>query len=598
MKTYGMSNVDITGGYLHEKQELNRTVTMETVWDFFKSSGRVDAFRCSYKEGDPTPPHIYWDSDVAKWIEAAAYLLMKQSDPTLEKRIDEIVDNIEKGQLEDGYYNSYYVTMEPENRFTDRNHHELYTAGHLMEAAVAYADATGKTKFLTLMEKFADCIYRVFVEEKSARFYSPGHEEIELALVKMFRRTGKKKYLDLAAHFLNIRGTVEEDMNTLQIQSHLPVREQTEALGHCVRAVYLYTGMAEVAKETGDETLTEACRRLYDDIVKRRMYITGGLGSTHLGEAFSVPFDLPNDHAYTETCAGIGMIFFAEAMLRHENRAEYADIIERELYNGVLSGLSADGKKFFYENPLEINMTERYPAPDGEPRRFPRATRSASFWCSCCPPNMNRLLASLNAYLFGIDGDTLFVNQFAASSLEDGNISCKVDTDYPRGNTVTVSASGIGKLALRIPGWCRSFTIDRQYVMKNGYAVVENDGAPVTLTLDMAPEAVFADPRVIRDSGKLCVRRGPIVYCAESVDNGENLHAFVIPHDFEAVVTDGQFGLPELDVSCLRMRNFDDKLYSTEMPALEDAVLHMIPYNSFANRGESEADMSVWFLAR
>ena len=598
MKTYGLSNVELTGGYLHEKQELNRNVTMKAVYDFFKESGRIGAFKCDYKDGDPIEPHFYWDSDVAKWMEGAAYVLEKHPDPELEAKVDALVDDIAAGQGEDGYFNIYFTVVKPEDRFTDRDRHELYCAGHLMEAAVAYAASTGKTKFLDCMEKYADYIYQVFVVDKSAKFFSPGHEEIELALVKMFRFTGKRKYLDLAAHFINIRGAVEDQMNDKQVQSHLPVREQTEAVGHSVRAVYLYTGMAYVAKETGDETLLAACKTLYNDIVKRKMYVTGGLGSTYIGEAFSVPYDLPNDHAYTETCAGIGMIFFMNGMLAMENRAEYADVIERELYNGVLSGLSADGKRFFYENPLEINMTEHYKAFDGKVRRFPRALRPASFGCSCCPPNTNRLLASLNSYLYGVDGDTLYVNQFAESTLTDGDITCTVNTDYPRGNTVTVKASGIPEIAVRIPGWCGSFTLNKPYTMQNGYAVIKNDGEPVTLTLDMTPAVVYADPRVLRDAGKVCVRRGPVIYCAETVDNDDNLHGYAIPHGFDCSITDGAFGLPELDVSCFRLLPFEDTLYSSEPPVAEPATLHMIPYNSFANRSEEETSMVVWFPAR
>ncbi len=593
MKTYGVSNVNVTGGYLFEKQELNRQTTMNAVYDFFSESGRIDAFKMDYKDGDEKQPHIFWDSDVAKWMEAAAYILEKRPDPELEAKVDAIVDCIEKGQAKDGYFNIFFTVVQPGDRFTDRDYHELYCAGHLMEAAVAYAEATGKTKFLDCMEKYADCIYRVFVEEKSAKFFTPGHEELELALARMYRYTGKRKYLDLSAHFINVRGTVEEKLKGPYNQSHVPVREQREAVGHAVRAVYLYTGMAALAKETGDEELLKACRILYEDMTTKKMYVTGGLGSTNIGEAFSIAYDLPNDRAYSETCAAIGMMLFSNAMLSIENRADYADSIERAIYNGVLSGLSYDGKRFFYENPLEISLTDRSVNTD---TRYPAAQRPTHFGCSCCPPNMNRILASIGAYIYGLEEDALYVNQFIASELSDGNISCVMTTDYPRGNTISIKANGVNKIAIRIPGWAKSFTLNKTYVMESGYAIVENDGGSVTLTLDMTPEALYADCRVAKDVGKLCIRRGPIVYCAEGVDNEFELHSYSIPQNFSAeVIGDGQFGLPELSVVCERLLPYDGALYSAEPPKRVPATLRMIPYNSFANRGLT--DMAVWIHA-
>ena len=593
MKTYGFAKVDLTNGYLFEKQELNRTTTIQAVYDRFDETGRVGAFRFEWKEGDEPKPHIFWDSDVAKWMEGAAYILKKHEDADLAKKIDDLVALIKKNQGEDGYFNIYFTVVEPEKRFTNRDWHELYCAGHLMEAAVAVAEATGKTDLLCCMEKYADYIHKVFVVEKSAAFSTPGHEEIELALMKMYHYTGKRKFLDLCAHFINARGVVEEQNKNLYNQSHLPVREQDEALGHSVRACYLYTGMAALALETGDEALKAACRRLYDDMVNCKMYVTGGLGSTHIGEAFTARYDLPNDTAYAETCASIGMIFFAHQMLQLEGDAKYADVIELELYNGMLSGLSTDGAAFFYENPLEINLNERFKGLHGE-RRFPITERVAYFICSCCPPNLNRVLSSLGQYVYGIDGDTLYVNQYIGSTLKDGGISCVMATDYPRTGVISVKAEGAAKVALRIPGWCKGFTLNKPYVMEKGYAVVEND-SEIVLTLDMAAYAVFADPRVLRDAGKLAVRRGPVVYCAEGVDNGSDLHGYLVKPGFKAAEIPSEFGLPALNVPCKKLLPLENGLYSAEMPGSEDATLRMIPYNSFANRGES--DMLVWLTA-
>ena len=598
MKTFSYDKVELNSGYLFGKQELNRKITIDAVYDRFYDTGRIGAFDFDYKEGVSDPgkkPHIFWDSDVAKWMEGAAYILKKHPMPHLEERVDALVEKIKANQQDDGYFNIYYTLIEPEARFTDRSCHELYCAGHLMEAAVAYAEATGKTVFLECMEKYADHIKKVFVDEKSAAFSTPGHEEIELALVRMYNFTGKKKFLDLAAFFVNTRGTIEEnDQHTggSYSQSHIPVREQTEAVGHSVRAMYLYTGMAMLAKETGDKTLISACRKLWEDTVLRKMYVTGGLGSTCIGEAFTHPFDLSNDQAYTETCAGIGLMFFSNAMLSFENDARYADAIERVLYNGVLSGLSLNGKEFFYENPLEINLGDRFESSFGK-RRFPITQRVECFKCSCCPPNINRLLPSLGNYIYGADGDTLYVNQFADSTLEDGGISCKQTTDYPLSGRVRISVSGVSKVAVRIPFWCYSFKINKPYEISRGYAIVDASG-DTEVEFDMTPKTVFADPRVKADAGRICVMRGPVVYCAEAVDNGEDLHSFVLPAKINASETfSEEFGLYTLEVPCTKRLHLDGGIYSSKPPKTEETTLKLIPYNCFANR--KETDMLVWF---
>ncbi len=593
MKLIPYQQVALRGGYLHEKQELNTHTTIHAVYDRFYETGRITAFKFGYPEKDPVQPHFFWDSDVAKWMEGAAYILMRESHPDLEAKVDEIVEDIARNQCEDGYFNIFFTVVQPENRWANRDWHELYCAGHLMEAAVAYAEATGKTKLLSCMEKYADYIAKVFMEEHSAAFHTPGHEEIELALVKMYRHTGKKKYLDLAAHFINTRGTVEEQNKTQYNQAHVPVRQQDSALGHAVRAMYLYTGMAYLAAETGDEALTAACKKLWDDATHTKMYVTGGLGSTYIGEAFTTPFDLPPDQAYTETCAGIALCFFANGMMALENKAEYADVVERALYNGVLSGLSADGAQFFYENPLEINLSERFVSIWGA-RRFPAHRRVACFGCSCCPPNINRLLASLGNYIYGLEEDTLYVNQFVASDMADGDVKASVETDYPRNGKVSVTADGVAKLAIRIPAWCDAYTLDKPYTIQNGYAVVENDGTPVTVTFDLTPRRVWADRRVLRSAGQAAIMRGPVVYCAEGVDNGEGeLHNYVLPKALTIAEETGVYGLPELRVTCVKEVADDDDLYRNTPPKTEEALLKLIPYNAFANRAET--DMRVWF---
>jgi DUF1680 family protein len=529
-------------------------------------------------------------------MEGAAYILHKNPDPALEARVDEIVEDIARGQHEDGYFNIFFTVVQPENRWANRDWHELYCAGHLMEAAVAYAEATGKTTFLSCMEKYADYIAKVFMEDHAAAFDTPGHEEIELALVKLYRHTGKKKYLDLAAYFVNTRGTEEDRKRVAYNQSHLPVREQTDAVGHAVRAVYLYTGMAYLAAETGDQTLMDACHTLWKDVTEQKMYVTGGLGSTYIGEAFTTPFDLPPDQAYTETCAGIALCFFSRGMQALDNDARYADVLERALYNGVLSGLSTDGAQFFYENPLEINLSERFTSVWGA-RRFPAHRRVACFGCSCCPPNVNRLLPTLGGYVYGLDGDTLYINQFADSDMTDGEITAEITTAYPLDGAVTVTAKGVGKLAIRIPAWCDSFTLSKDYTLEKGYALVANDGTPVTVTFDLTPRKVWADPRVLRAAGQAAVMMGPVVYCAEGVDNGEReLHNYILPASLTAAAEQNpEYGLPTLTVPCAKRVQDGGTLYRNQPPKTESATLRLIPYYAFANRAET--DMRVWFLS-
>ncbi len=594
MKLFSFDKVELKSGFLKDKQELNRKITINAVYDRFYETGRIGSFKCNWRTGDENKPHIFWDSDVAKWMEGAAYILKKTPDDALEAKVEEIIDDMEKNQRTDGYFNIYFITVEPANRFKNRDWHELYCAGHLLEAAVAYADATGKDRFLNIMEKYMDYITKVFVHEKSAAFTTPGHEEIELALVRAYRFTGKKKYLDLAAFFINERG-MREDEKTEYNQSHAPVREQDEALGHSVRAMYLYTAMADLAYELKDEKLNEACHKLYHDVVDKKMYITGGLGSTYVGEAFTKPYDLPNEEAYTETCAGIGLMFFAKRMMMLDNDASYADTIERVFYNGVMAGLSVGGDSFFYENPLEITLMNHFSNIHGV-KRYPITQRLKCFGCSCCPPNVNRLLPVLGEYVYGHENDTLYINQFTDSTLSDGSVSCEMTTKYPLDGKVCIKASGVKRVAVRIPSWCDGFEMNKAYTMENGYAIVENDGE-ITVSFDMTPFAVCANVGVIKDIGKLCIQAGPVVYCAEAVDNGENLHALALDTEFGYEVKYDEFsGLNSLVVDGYRVENTTDKLYARA--AKESAVkkpvkIKMIPYYSFANRGET--DMLTWF---
>ena len=455
------------------------------------------------------------------------------------------------------------------------------------------------------MEKYADYIIKVFCVDRSANFETPGHEEIELALYRLYKATGKTKYLDLMAHFLNRRGM--PDNHEAQIfneahyaQSYAPVREQSEAFGHSGRAMYLYSGMTDLAAETGDEALLEACRKLFSDVTNRKMYITGGIGSTCIGEAFTRAYDLPNATAYTETCASIGLMFFANRLFKADpnHPSCYADAVELALYNGALSGLSLDGERFFYENPLEIYLNERNRITSTHEReRFPITQRPKMFGCSCCPPNIVRLLASLGEYVYAYDENEgrVFINQFADSKWEQDGFFVITKTDYPASGVVKVVSNC--PIAIRRPAWCQSFSADKAYTEVNGYAFFE--AGEVVVTMDMTPYLVTASIGVVRNIGKAALRRGPVIYCAEGVDNGGNVHTLYFDKKRVAYAMAEQvesLGGVVLSLDGYRRVDVGDKLYAPLDEKFEAATIRMIPYASFANRGE--CDMLVYLNYR
>ena len=494
---FNFSQVNITGGFWKAMQDKNMNTTINAVYDRFYDTGRIEAMKCNWKEGMDKKPHFFWDSDVAKWIEGAAYILAKHEDKELETKVEEIIDSIEENQGEDGYYNVYFTVVEPENRFTNRDYHELYCAGHLMEAAVAYYYATGKDRFLKIMEKYTDYIYKVFAEEKSAAFTTPGHEEIEIALIRMYKCTGKQKYLELCKFFINSRGVADaEKFKVKYCQSDIPLREMKEAEGHAVRALYLYTSMAALAKETNDNELLASCRRLFEDITTGKMYITGGTGSTYIGEAFTVPYNLPSEQAYAETCAGIALMFFAQKMLEMENKGVYADTVERAMYNGIISGLSLDGKAFFYENPLEITLRNHTKHTSTQTKeRYPITQRVEVFDCSCCPPNINRVLSSMEKYIYHTSDNIYYVDQYMESSFEENGVKIKQTTQYPKDGIIKLEFSGVDKAAVRIPYWCDNFKINAKYELKDGYAYITNP-KNIEIKFEMIPALYMAHQEV------------------------------------------------------------------------------------------------------
>jgi len=564
------SNVNITGDFWRERQAVNRSATIPAVYGLCESTGRIDAFKLDWKPGKPKMPHHFWDSDVAKWIEAAAYSLANQPDAELETRVDGVIGLIAGSQQADGYLNSHYTVVEPEQRWSNlRDMHELYCAGHMIEAAVAYYEATGKRTLLDVMCRYADYIGAVFGPVPDQKHGYPGHEEIELALVKLYRVTGEQRYLGLSRFFVDERGRQpyyfdiearergeepQDNRGQDYFQSQLPVREQTTAEGHSVRAMYLYAAMADLAAETEDEALLTACENLWQNVTERRMYVTGGIGSSWRGERFTTNYDLPNDVAYAETCAAIGLVLWAYRLLQFDGDGQYADVLELALYNGVISGVSLDGTGFFYANPLDVipSRYESHPELFRIPVMWPR--RQEWFQTSCCPTNIARTLASLGQYVASVAGNTAYVHLYVGGdiSLEVAGEQVRLTqvTEYPWDGdvriTVQLDRPAEFALALRIPGWCPEATIavngqslDLEPLMCRGYARIQREwsaGDVVELSLAMPVQRLESHPEVSSNCGKVALQRGPLVYCLEEVDNGPNLHDISLPEDAELSV--------------------------------------------------------------
>lgn len=606
VKNISFKNVTFEGGFWKQRYDLNRLVSINSVKRQFENSGRFDALRFNYKQGKSHYPHIYYDSDVAKWIEAVAYSIIKNGGHEEDQKlIDELVRSMAKNQLENGYLNSHFIQIEPQNIFKNRGDHELYCAGHLIEAAIAYDQATSKHEFLQIIKKYVDCIERAFVTEKTANFKTGGHEEIELALIKLFDYTGDKKYLDLALFFINERGKTDEPLtendtyNAKQTQSELPVRKLEKAEGHAVRAVYLYTATCEAYLKTGDPDLLLACNRLFDDVTQKKSYITGGVGSSSFGEAFTVPYDLPNQTAYSESCAALGMALFSLSMQQTELNGKFAAAIERIAYNAMLSAVSLDGKCFFYENPLEIYLDDigrhTSAASPEYGTHYPLRSRLEVFYCSCCPPNLNRITARLGDFFFSQTQNELIVNQYGFLSLKNQKISLKEITNYPANGLVKfeIESCSYKSILLRKPEWCERFELlGANYELLGDYLKINNPSGEFSIDFKMQPIFMQANARVRADCGKVALLYGPTVYCLERIDNPYELNALSvdISADIQKSPSD-EYPLPNLIIN-----GFYDEptcgLYSKATNAKESVTLKFRPYFSFANRGES--DMIVW----
>ncbi len=575
MTSVNFSRVTLTDGFWQDVRRRNATASLKNIYRRFSETGRFDALRCEKRE---KPPHIFFDSDVAKWLEAAAYLQREFPDEEVRAIIDETVDTIVRNQLPCGYFNSYYQVYKPDRIFMERTEHELYCAGHLIEAAVAL-DACGVNgNLLPAMRRYADYIYERFYVRRDTGFTTCGHPEIELALVRLYGHTGEKKYLELAKFFLDERGTKPEEiypwMDREYDQSHLPVREQREAVGHAVRA-------------------------LFDDIVRHKLYVTGGVGSGWYGERFTIPYDLPNAEAYAETCAAIALAFFCGRLAEAGNRASYHAVIERALYNNIFGAESLDGKGFFYVNPLEGDAAyARYARTvPGMPFK-PLLERVEVFDCSCCPPNLVRFFAQIGGFAYGEEGGVLYVNQYLNSEISACGIDLSLKSELPFAGTVRILARGKGRLALRIPVWqtqisCRVNGTFVEPQAQGDYLFFAVEGeTSIEADFGMCLRFVYANERVRADSGRRAVEYGPLVLCAESVDNGGELSGVAIGSLEDAVVERSACGV-RVRVPAKRLRT-DGALYSYLPPEKESFTLTLIPYYGWANRGEN--DLQVWFL--
>ncbi|MDH7514150.1 MAG: glycoside hydrolase family 127 protein [Clostridiales bacterium] len=624
------AKVRITDEFWAPRLERNRTVTIPYLLKMNEESGRVDNFRIAagLKTGKHTGKR-YNDSDVFKTMEAAAYSLRLHPDPELKKKLDDLIALIARAQEPDGYIFTAR-TIDPKNpapgsgreRWLNlRVSHELYNVGHMYEAAVAHFIATGERSFLEIAIKNADLLVRTFGPGLGKRRAFPGHQEVEIGLAKLYRLTGRREYLDLAKFFLDERGhyhngeTYPSDSPFViynsdeYLQNHKPVLEQTEAVGHAVRATYMYSGMADVAALGGFPEYSAALDKLWANVVGKKLYITGGIGATGEYEAFGADYDLPNARAYAETCAAIGNALWNQRMFELRGEAKYIDVLERTIFNGILPGVSLSGDRFFYQNPLE--SAGRY-------------ERSSWFEVACCPANVARFLSTIGGYIYGVLNDTLYINLFVDSTarFELGGRPVEIvqETKYPWNGDVKimVNPSRPGKfgIRLRIPGWALNqpvpsdlyrfldkneqparLTINRKsaaIILENGYVELRRkwrSGDLVELRLPMPVRRVIAHEKVKEDAGKVALQRGPILFCVEAVDNGGKALNIILP-DAAAVThwfrPDLLAGVAIITAKARAVDFGPDGKIAAE----RGHQLMAVPYFAWANRGANE--MAVW----
>ncbi|MDF2484053.1 MAG: glycoside hydrolase [Herbinix sp.] len=575
---------------------------------------------------------VFQDTDLYKWIEAVAYCIENGSGARFERIVDEAIELVGQAQQPDGYLNTYYTVTAPQKRWTNLvEGHELYCAGHLIEAAVAYYNATGKPSLLEIAKKNADLICNVFGRgEKQLQGY-PGHQEIELALIKLYRVTRDRSYLECARYFIEERGKEpsyfreeiqrrggseffhEFDNYDLKYsQAHMPPIQQRTAEGHAVRAMYMFSAMADLALELEDDSMLEACQSVWDNITKKRMYITGSIGSSGILERFTADYDLPNNTNYSETCASIGLMMFGQRMTSITKKAEYYDTVELALYNTVLAGMGMMGDRYFYVNPLEVVPGF---CTDHSYMMHVKPERQGWFSVACCPPNIARTLASLGQYIYARDQESIYINQFISSTAElqlgQGKVHINLESGLLQDGKVKLSIHLPEPIPcsvkIRIPKYAQHLKLRRNGLRteckeENGYAYFsEFDSGENLIELDFGinPRWVCANDQVRVDQGKMALMKGPCVYCLEEVDNGENLGAIYV--DPKTILSEGHpieelFGeLPTIEYDGMTLTNAgveEDELYG--VPRFREATIHLkaIPYCLWNNRGRGE--MLVW----
>lgn len=610
------TSVKVTDNFWGQRLQASREVTIPLAFSKCEETGRYENF---VKAAHPSDTYkvegfSFDDTDVYKTIEGASYSLQTYPDKKLQKYIDSVLVIVAGAQEPDGYLYTAR-TMNPKHPHNwagkerwvavENLSHEFYNLGHMIEGAVAHYQATGKRNFLNIAIKYADCVCREIGNGPQQKKYVPGHQIAEMALVKLYMVTGDKKYLDQAKFFLDTRGyTSRKDAYS---QAHKPVVEQDEAVGHAVRAVYMYSGMADVAAITGDSSYIKAIDKIWDNIVSKKIYITGGIGAHHAGEAFGNNYELPNLSAYCETCAAIGNVYMNYRLFLLHGDAKYFDVLERTLYNGLISGVSLDGGSFFYPNPLSSNG---------------KYSRKPWFGCACCPSNVSRFIPSLPGYVYAVKNDQVYVNLYLSNKAElkvdKKKILLEQETGYPWNGDIRLKITQGNQdftMKLRIPGWVRGNVLpgdlysyaDNQkpayQVAVNGQTVESdvNDGYlsiarkwkkgdVVEVHFDMIPRIVKANPKVEADHGRVAVERGPIVYCAEWPDNRFNVHSILLNQHPQFKVTDK----PEL-LYGIRQITTDAQALSYDKAGklvTKDVELTLIPYYAWAHRGEG--DMEVW----
>lgn len=631
LNTVQLSKINITDAFWKRYTDLVEDVIIPYQWDIMndnipgvESSHCLENFKIAagLKKGQFYGA-VFQDTDVAKWLEAVGYSLAEKKNEKLEKLADDAIDVIVQAQQKDGYLDTYFIIKEPEQRWRNLcEGHELYSAGHMIEAAVAYYEGTGKRKLLDSMIRLADLICRTFGPEEGQNHGYPGHQEIELALVRLYRVTQDKKYLEQAKYFLDIRGAGKnyfleerkqknfkrifpelEDYDPAYSQSHEPVRKQKTAEGHAVRAVYMYSAMADVAEEYQDKELMEACENLWENITQKRMYITGGIGSSGFLERFTTDYDLQNDSNYSETCASIGMALFSLRMANITRDSRYAEVMEQELYNNILAGIAQDGKSFFYVNPLEIKPRQCMPHTS---RAHVKARRQKWFGVACCPPNIARTLASLGQYIYGVDGADIYTHLYIGNQTDipvnNDVVQIRIDSMFPWNGNIKVKVQGVKekiKLHFRIPSYSENFQLycngeEQELKVNNGYAYVEIcENSRIDIQFDMPVAFLHANYKVSADVGKVAIKRGPIVYCLEEIDNGPDLQCIYLSSKEAHVRKSRSFPeCFEIELQGRRLISKSEGLYSSDGLSYSDVNIQAIPYAYWNNRREGE--MLVW----